>query len=102
MFGYGSAGATEFAVVAFAIGKPAGFLNALLKYVLRMGLSPVVWQQRLQRVFRQLVSQQFCICAKFWHGQLIGCLDVKGLRIVFGKQPRHPKQQILDLSEGAG
>jgi hypothetical protein len=74
----------------------------MLKYEVRMGLSPVVWQQRLQRVFRQLVSQQFCICSKLWGGQSIGCLDIKEFRIVFGKQPRHPKQQILDLSEGAG
>jgi hypothetical protein len=32
------------AVIAFAIGDPPGFLDATLKYALRMSLSPVVWQ----------------------------------------------------------
>ena len=42
--GYRIAGAPALTVVAFAIGKPAGFLDAMLQYELRMGLRPFIRQ----------------------------------------------------------
>jgi hypothetical protein len=45
-------GATTRAVVPFAIGRAMGFVDAMLKHVLGMGLSPVIRQQGCQAVFR--------------------------------------------------